>query len=129
MLNVREPGERAFGLSVGTMCLLVAASAHWRSHQSVASVLLVVGAVLLVLGAVFPPALRLPNKIWERFAQLLGWVNSRVLLTVLFAIVITPVGMLMRTLGRDPVRVGRSASNWLSYPARRRDARHYDRMF
>ena len=125
----QPPGERAFGLSVGSVLLGLAALAWWRARPAVAGVLLVVGLLLVGFGRLYPSALRVPNRLWWRFAQALGWFNARVILTVFFAVVLTPVGVVMRLAGRNPLRPSRSGSNWTPYPARRADPRHYERLF
>ena len=76
-----------------------------------------------------PAALRLPNRIWWQFAQLLGWINARVLLTAFFIVVLTPVGCAMRLFGRNPLRGAQPASNWSGYQARRSDPKHYEHLF
>jgi len=128
-VNAPVPSERKFGLSVGGVCLVIAAVLAWRGYSSAPVALGAVGALLVVFGAVYPPALRLPNRIWWRFAQALGWFNARVILTVFFAIVLTPVGLLMRLAGRNPLRPSTSGTNWTPYPARRADTRHYEHLF
>ena len=91
--------------------------------------LLVVGTLLVGLGLVAPVALRVPNRLWWRVAQAVGWVNTRILLTLFFAVVLTPVGVVMRLFGRNPLRGADAQTNWTPYPARRRDPRHYERLF
>jgi hypothetical protein len=39
-----------------------------------------------------------------RFAHLLGWINSRIILTIIFYFLILPIGIIMRLLGNDPMR-------------------------
>jgi len=64
-----------------------------------------------------------------RLAHVLGWVNSRVLLTALFFLVLTPMGLVLRLAGRDPLRLRRrEGSGWSPYPPRFRDPKHYERM-
>ncbi len=123
------PTERSFGLSVGTVCTAAAALGWWRGHDVLAVVLVGVGAALLVGGVAVPSALRVPNRIWWRFAQVLGWINARILLTVLFIVVLTPIGVIMRLCGRSPLRRTRGATNWSPYPASRRATDHYQRLF
>ena len=123
------PTERAFGLSVGSVLLGFAALAWWRARPTIAGVLLVVGILLVGFGGVYPSALRVPSRVWWRFAQALGWFNARLILTVFFAVVLTPVGVVMRMVGRNPLRPSRGVSNWTPYPARRADPRHYERLF
>jgi hypothetical protein len=64
-----------------------------------------VGAVFLLL-AVFKSSLLAPlNRAWMRFGILLGKVVSPVALGVLFFLVITPIGLLVRMTGKDPLRL------------------------
>lgn len=123
------PTERSFGVGVGSVAVVAAALLWWRGYPSIGLVLLIVGTLLIVLGRVAPSALRVPNRIWWRFAQTIGWVNARVLLTLFFALVLTPVGVAMRLFGRNPLRALHAQSNWGPYPVRRRDPKHYERMF
>ena len=93
-----------------------------------ATALSVTGAVLLAAGLVAPRALAAPNRVWWRFAQVLGWINTRVLLTAFFFAVITPVGVVMRLCGRNPLQA-RPGSGWLASSPRRRPPSHYDHLF
>ena len=123
------PTERSFGLSVGGACLAAAAVFRWRGLQIPTAVFLTVGALLVILALVAPSLLRPANRVWWRFAQTLGWVNARVVLTVFFALVLTPVGLTMRLFGRNPLLGSSGQTNWRPYPERRRDSRHYEHLF
>jgi hypothetical protein len=123
------PSERSFGLSVGTASMILGALLTWRGYRQAGAIVAVVGAVLVCGGLLAPRALRLPNRIWWRFAGYLGWFNSRVLLTVLFVLVLTPVGCLMRLFGRSPLRSVGADTNWTSYDQRRRDSTHYKHLY
>ncbi len=128
-MNAPIPSERTFGLSVGGVCLALAGVLAWRGYSAAPVVFGVVGALLVCFGATYPPALRMPNRIWWRFAQALGWFNTRVILTAFFALVLTPAGILMRLVGRNPLRPTTTGTNWTPYPARRADPRHYEHLF
>lgn len=125
----QRPSERSFGLSVGTVSLLFAGLLAWRGHPRAAAAAGIVGILLLAGGLLAPTALRLPNRLWWRFATVLGWVNSRILLTVFFFLVLTPVGCLLRLFGRSPLRSVHPGTNWSGYDARRRDSRHYEHLY
>ena len=96
-----------------------------------ASCLLGLGIVLLVLGAVFPRGLTLPNRMWMALSETLSFVATRVILAVVFFVVITPVGIVKRLFGWDPLRrrAASAESYWRPYSARQRDRRHYEKMF
>ena len=125
----RVPTERSLGLSVGLVCTLAGTLSRWRGHDVFGPTLIAAGTILLILGVAAPRVLRVPNRVWWRFAQTLGWINARVLLTAFFVIVLTPVGVIMRLCGRNPLRPSQSATTWSTYGARRRAPRHYERMF
>jgi hypothetical protein len=63
----------------------------------------IVALALTAAALAWPSALRPILWFWIRLGFALGWVNSRIVLTVLFFAVIVPMGLLMRALGRDPV--------------------------
>jgi hypothetical protein len=128
-MNRPAPSERSFGLSVGLVLAVIGGILWWRGYQTAGPVLAAIGGTLVFFGLVAPPVLRVPNRLWWRFAQVLGRFNTRVLLTVFFAVVLTPVGVVMRLAGRSPLRPAGRDSNWVRYPASRRDPGHFERLF
>jgi hypothetical protein len=127
MSRFRE--ERAFGRSVGAVMAGIAALQLWRGRPSTAIAVAVIAVTLAVAGTFAPAVLVVPNRWWMRLARVLGWINSRVLLTVFFFLVITPAGLLMRLVGRDPLERRGRGSNWTPYGKRVRDPRHFERQF
>ena len=122
--------ERSFGISVGIVLCLIAAVLAWRGRVGRAEVAGGVGAVLLVAGLVHPPLLTYPSAAWWRFSRALGYVNARVLLSIIFFLILTPLGLFWRLTGKDPLaRRRRNWPGWAPYPARYKDAKHFDRMF
>lgn len=122
--------EREFGVSVGTVLVLLAALAAWRGHATPAAILGSVGAVLVVCGRFAPKFLRVPSAGWWMLAGALGWVNARILLSALFVALVTPMALAMRLAGRDALRIRRRGSGgWSAYPERLRSPKHYERMY
>ena len=130
MTRAARGSERSFGLSVGGVLLAIAAVAAWRHRVMTADVAGGIGAALVVFGAVAPRLLAPVNAGWWRCAHALGYVNARIILTVAFAIVLTPIGLVWRLTGRDPLaRERRRWTGWSRYPARYADREHYRRMY
>lgn len=122
--------ERAFGVSVGIVLMLIAAYAWWRQRITMAEILGGIGFVLFVLGRVRPALLKWPSAVWWKLAMILGYINARIILTVVFALVFVPLGLAWRLIGRDPLQAKRrSWQGWTPYPARYRDRQHYSRMY
>lgn len=126
---MNRPSDRSFGLSVGAISLAIGVVNWWRGHDRTALVLSVAGALLLLGGLLAPALLSGVHRLWWKLAGVLGWINSRILLTILFLGVFTPVGMVLRLLRRDALRFERRDSSWEPYSTRRQDARHYQRLF
>jgi len=122
--------ERSFGLSVGPVLVAVSLYFLWGGRIRGAVVLGVLGLLLLVAGLIRPILLKWPSVVWWRLSRALGYVNARVLLTVIFVLVFTPIGLLWRAIGKDPLGRRRTAwQGWSPHPPRYRSRSHYSRMF
>ncbi|HMD35039.1 MAG TPA: SxtJ family membrane protein [Vicinamibacterales bacterium] len=124
-------GGRSFGLAFGGLFVVVALWRAWRGRTDSATAFAVAAGVMLVLAFAAPTVLEAPNRVWMRFARALGWINSRILLSILFYVVISPYGALQRLLGRD--RLGQrwraAKPAWTPAPERLRDQKHYEHMY
>ena len=124
--------EREFGLIVGGVLLLLSLWWVYRGKFPVVSpITLPVGAALVLLGLVFPKALVWPNRAWMALAEVLSFVMTRIILAFVFFAIVTPIGVVKRLFGWDPLhrRAGASESYWRPYSDRQRDPRHYEKMF
>ena len=122
--------ERAFGVSIGTVLLFLAAWSLWRGRVESGAAFASVGAGLVLLGLVWPAMLKWPSAIWWRFSRTLGHVNARVLLTLIFVLVFSPISLVWRFIHRDPLGRERATfPGWSPHPARYRDRAHYSRMY
>lgn len=59
----------------------------------------IIAAVLTSAALIRPTALEAFYRVWTRIGAVLGWVNTRIVLGVLFYAVLTPMGLAMRALG------------------------------
>jgi hypothetical protein len=63
-------------------------------------------ALVGIVGLAVPKVVRPVYIVWMLAAFPIGWLLSHVLMGVIYYLVVTPVGMVMRMLGRDPMRRG-----------------------
>ena len=91
---------RSFGLLVGGIFGLIGLwPMVWR-HQS-PRLWAVTLAVLLVGPALVAPGILGPAyRVWMKLAEVLAWINTRILLWVVFCLVVTPIELIKRLLGR-----------------------------
>jgi hypothetical protein len=122
--------ERSFGITVGAVQCAAAAYFWWRGPVQTGVILGVAGATLVVLGLAVPRLLFWPSLVWWKLVHVLGYINTRIILTVLFAALLVPLGLFWRIAGKDPLGRRRTRSGgWSPYPARYRDPKHYSRMY
>jgi hypothetical protein len=122
--------ERAFGVSVGVVLMLVAGYLLWRQRLTTATMVGGVGATLWLLGLTAPWLLKWPSTLWWKLAMALGYVNARVILSIAFFLVLTPIGLIWRVIGRDPLGWRRQSwPGWVRYPERYSDRSHFTRMY
>jgi len=122
--------ERSFGVSVGGVLLAFALILLWRRRIGRAEVLGGIGAVLLAFGLIAPTLLKWPSALWWKFSRALGHVMARLWLTLLFFLILTPVSLVWKMIGRDPLDRRRDKwPGWSKYPERYRNRKHYDQMY
>ena len=124
--------EREFGLVVGGVFVLLGVWWLYRGKfASAAHVVIPLGSLLVLLGLIWPRALVLPNRAWMLLAEGLSFVTTRIILGVVFFLVMTPIGIVKRLSGWDPLsrRGPRSTTYWRPYAERQRNPRHYEKMY
>lgn len=74
--------------------------ALWRHHQARAWVIGSIGIAAPVLALLAQPVWLAFFRLWMKLAEGMGWVMTRVILTLFFLLVLTPVGLVRRAMGR-----------------------------
>ena len=64
---------------------------------------LIVSALLVLPALVWPGFLSPVYRVWMAIGYVLGWINTRIILGVVFFLLFTPMGLIMRLLGKDPM--------------------------
>jgi len=129
--RVTDTQARKTALVVAAVLLLIAAWNLYRGRMAFVFIFGAVGALLLVAGLLVAPAARAFHKAWMRFAAALGHLNSRVLLTLMYYLAMTPYGFVMRLAGRDPLRrrAKKQASYWVARKTTRQTREQFERLF
>jgi len=122
---------RKTALLVGAILFALGFWSVWRHHPLRAQVLTGLGSYLIVLGLVAPRWAIPFHDAWMKLAHALGWINSRIILGLLYYGIFTPLGVLLRLLGRDPLNRRRPAagSYWVPRPKPRQDREQFERLF
>ena len=90
---------RKFGITVGVILIAIARILFWKEKQ-LFEILISIGAVLFVTGLTMTVILKPIYWIWMIFAIIIGWIMTRVILSLIFYNIFTPIGLTARLLGK-----------------------------
>lgn len=102
--NLEGSSDRAFGM-VFTLVFVIIGLWPLLDGAQVRAWSLVVGSIFLILGLAWPRSLTKLNHLWMRLGMLLNRIVSPVALGVVFYLTMFPTGLVMRLLGKDPLRL------------------------
>ena len=124
---------RQFGLMVGSVLVLIGLwKLYWGKHETARIILWSVGGLLMTAGAIVPKLLTPVYWLWMKLAHLLGWVNTRLLLGIIFFVIITPMAIVMKIFGRDALnrKIDKNiVSYWIPRPPIASIKEHCERQF
>ena len=117
--EVKSGSDRAFGLVLAAACCIIAGWGYWSGGTSW-SYWSVAGIAFLTAALLWPAGLASLNRLWFRLGRLLHRVVNPLVMGLLFFMVITPIGLLMRLFGKRsiPLDFDRdSTSYWIARSA------------
>jgi hypothetical protein len=129
--GIDDSSLKRFGWIMGSILLGLVLYVSFR-HRAVSVPLIVGSATFFIAALINPACLRLTYSLWMRLAFVLAWVNTRLLLLLIFYLVFTPIGIIMRCMGKDLLHRKINASfrtYWLPYAASAINPKDYERMF
>lgn len=122
---------RKFGLVIGAILTVLSGIMLWRGKGPFAF-FLICGISLISLGLARPTLLKPLQKVWMAFSVVLGFFTSRAVITILFYVIVTPIGLLMKLFGRDILdeRISKDRpSYWQERPILKKAKESYGRQY
>lgn len=69
-------------------------------------------------------------RAWIKLGDMLGWINSRIILGIMFYLLFVPIGLLLRLLGKGRIReMQRNQTNTFRQVSTPRPSTHFERFF
>ena len=91
---------RKFGITIGIILIIIAGFLFWKEKESF-QIFLAIGITLFLTAIAIPFILKPVYWIWMIFAIILGWFMTRVILSLLFYVVFTSIGLTLRFFGKQ----------------------------
>ena len=124
---------RQFGLMVGAIIISIGLWQLYRgTFETGRIVLWSIGGVLFLSGLLIPVILTPVYTVWMKLAHALAWINTRIIITLIFFLVITPTGFLLRLIKGDILREKldqKTQSYWSDYEPVTSVKEHCERQF
>lgn len=98
---------RSFGyIMAGGLALFFGLLIPWIWNKPIRPIFFEIALMFLFFGWAYPPALKYLYIAWMKIGGVLGWVNSRIILSLVFYVIIAPVGIFRRIIFKsDPLRL------------------------
>ena len=91
---------RSFGVTFAIIFLMIAGFLYYQEKDSFQLFIYLAGS-FSGLGFILPIVLKPFYMVWMIFAAILGWFMTKMILSLLFSIIITPIGLFLKILGKD----------------------------
>ena len=107
---------RNFGIIIGIVLLIISGFLFWKEKESF-QIFLAIGITLFLTATAIPAVLKPVYWIWMIFAIILGWFMTRVILSLLFYVVFTSIGLTLRLFGKQflELRWDKSKESYWNY--------------
>ena len=114
MHDIKIGSNRSFGIIFFIVFLLMAIYPLINS-QGLRVWSLIIAIIFLFLGLINSKVLTPLNKLWFKFGILLGRIVSLVIMGVIFFLVVTPIALIMRIIGKDllNLKFNKDRSYWI----------------
>jgi len=130
-IDSSDSAVKKTGLTIGVVLILISLLL-WYLGKTTFVYFSTIGGLFIILSMIAIPVLRPFHKLWMMLALAMGFVMSRVILTLLFYIVITPIGLLAKIFGKKfmPLRFDQNTTTyWEKRSTTAKQKIDYDRQF
>ena len=113
--NIKLPSNRNFGVVFFIVFLIIALWPLLKQNE-IRIWSLIISFIFFVLGLINSKLLTPLNKLWFKFGILLGNIISPIVMGIVFFLVVTPTGLVMRSFRKDILKLKKNSSNsyWIN---------------
>jgi hypothetical protein len=129
--EIDERTLRVFGATMAAFFILIfVVILPWLFDGNIPFWPWLIAAILLIWSLVHPKSMSSLYWGWMRFGGVLGWINTRIILTILFFLLVVPTGIMLRLLNKNPLNMSRSEdSNSYRVKSKKQMKEHLERPY
>ena len=121
---------RKFGIITGIIfAVLFGLLFPWLAERSIPVWPWVVAAVLFVWALLLPASLNPVYRAWMKIGLVLGWINTRIILSIMFYVIFMPIGFIVRMFGVDLLKQKLEDTNSYRVESTQQDKEHIERPY
>ena len=94
---------RQFGIVLGLILIALGGIHFKKGNDAIFPWLLTIGLISVVTGTFLPGILRPIYTVFTKVTNAIGWFNTRVILILVYYFILSPIGLVMRLFGKDPL--------------------------
>ena len=131
LIKTENKDLRSFGITFGIIFLIIAGFLLYRENESF-QLFIIISSTFIIFGFFLPIILKPIYISWMSFAIILGWFMTRFILSLLFYLIVTPIGLITRVLGKDFLELKKEVSNgsyWNQRESSLEKNQNYDKQF
>ena len=113
--NIKLPSNRNFGIVFFIVFLIIALWPLLKQNE-IRIWSLIISFIFFVLGLINSKLLTPLNKLWFKFGILLGNIIAPIIMGIVFFLVVTPTGLIMRFFRKDILKLKKNTSDsyWIN---------------
>ena len=113
--NIKLPSNRNFGIVFFIVFLIIALWPLLKQNE-IRIWSLIISFIFFVLGLINSKLLTPLNKLWFKFGILLGNIIAPIIMGIVFFLVVTPIGLIMRFFRKDILKLKKNTSDsyWIN---------------
>jgi len=122
---------RKFGITMAVVLMLLGGLFFWK-EKGYYFYFLIFAAAFIISGLALPIVLKPVHKVWMTISIILGWIMTRVILSILFYLVVTPTRGLARLFGKQflDLKIDKNINSyWISKQEQKLNKADYEKQF
>ncbi len=130
-LNLDKSTLKKFGITMGIALLVITLFIFIRHKHSIL-ITSIISAIFFILAFIMPSLLKPVYILWMRLAFILSWINTRLILIIVFYLIFTPISISIRLFGIDLLdrKIDKNRNSyWRRKESQASNSLNYERQF